>query len=154
MNPQPAQPLAGAGLAMETLARFGQLRLRATGGSMLPAITAGDLLAFRACTPTAMPQIGQVVLLRQADRLLIHRLVEMSVNCVTTRGDALSANDMPVPHSQVLGVLVSQQRGPRTLPTGGRHWLARQRISRMLIQRFPLVHRACSRFPRIVELAQ
>ena len=120
----------------------------------LPTINAAICHHSALCTPAAMPQVGQVVLLQQTDRLLIHRLIAMSANCVTTRGDALSANDMPVAHSQVLGVLVSQQRGARTLHTGGRHWLARQRISRMLIRQFPLLHRICSRFPRLVALAQ
>lgn len=138
-------------LARETLSRFGRLRIRATGGSMLPAIAPGDLLEFRACSADdAAP--GQVLLVWHDQRLVAHRLVARQVDALVTRGDALAATDAPVLASNVLGVLVQQQRGGQTLHTGGRHWLHRQRAARWLIRRVSLAHRLFCRIPVLAAL--
>lgn len=138
-------------LARETLSRFGHLRIRATGGSMLPAIAPGDLLEFRACTADDVAP-GQVLLVWHDQRLVAHRLVARNPDALVTRGDALAAPDAPVLATSVLGVLVQQQRGRQMLHTGGRHWLHRQRAARWLIRRVNLAHRLFSRVPVLAAL--
>ncbi len=139
-------------LAQDTLRQFGVLHMRATGGSMLPAIAAGDLLTFRACTADdARP--GQVLLVRSQDRLVAHRLVaRTSDDCLLTRGDALTALDLPVAAGDVLGLLVMQQRNKKSLHAGGRHWMRRQRAARWLIRRIDLAHRIFGRVPALTAL--
>ena len=139
-------------LAQDTLRQFGVLRMRATGGSMLPAIAPGDLLTFRAFTPTdARP--GQVLLVRCSERLVAHRLVGRAADgALLTCGDALAALDLPVPAGDVLGILVMQQRKHTLMLAGGRHWLRRQRSARWLIRRSDLAHRLFARVPALTAL--
>jgi hypothetical protein len=138
-------------LARDVLARSGALSLRATGGSMLPAIAPGDLLTFRKSTGAAIAP-GQVVLLRSDDRLVAHRMVGERAGTIVTRGDALDADDAVHQHADVLGVLVAQQRGQRRLHPGGRHWLRRQRIARWTIRRSGLLHRLFRQLPVFLAL--
>lgn len=146
-----ATTLARIELAQESLRQFGFLRMRATGGSMLPAIAPGDVLTFRACTADQVAA-GQVVLMRHPQRLVAHRLLEYNAGMLLTRGDALAAVDDPTPGTNILGVLVSQQRGQQQLHAGGRYWLKRQRAVRWLIQRLRLTHRILSRVPALNAL--
>ena len=138
-------------LAQDTLRQFGFLRMRAMGGSMLPAIAAGDILDFRDCSQQRI-EPGQVVLVRAHGRLVAHRLVAHGERMLTTRGDALAEADPAVPTEALLGVLVRQQRGAQTLHAGGRHWLRRQRAARWLIRRMNLVHKLFGRIPALTTL--
>lgn len=138
-------------LAQDTLRQFGFLRIRATGGSMLPAIAPGDLLTFRACVADEA-EPGQVLLVRHPERLVAHRVVERQAGALLTRGDALAAPDAPVPAASVLGVLIGQHRGSKSLHAGGRHWLRRQYAARWLIQRINLAHRLFTRIPALAAL--
>lgn len=138
-------------LAQDTLRQFGVLRIRATGGSMLPAIAPGDVLTFRACT-AAEAAAGQVILMRHPQRLVAHRVIESDAGTVVTRGDALAAADTPLSANAVLGVLIRQQRGQRQLHAGGRYWLKRQRVARWLIRRVQLAHRLFCRVPALNAL--
>lgn len=138
-------------LAQETLRQFGYLRMRATGGSMVPAIAPGDVLKFRACTAD-QAEPGQVILVRHPQRLVAHRLLARQAGLLLTRGDALAATDAPVAAADVLGVLVEQQRGRQPLAAGGRHWLRRQRAARWLIRRMDLAHRLFCRIPALATL--
>lgn len=144
-------PHARIELAQDTLRQFGFLHTCARGGSMLPAITTGDRLTFRACAADAA-QPGQVVLVRYLGQLVTHRLVQNDGTHVLTHGDALSKPDLPIDASDVLGVLVGQQRNNEALHAGGRHWLRRQRAARWLIRRINLAHRLFARVPALVAL--
>lgn len=139
-------------LAQHTLRQFGFLRIRATGGSMLPAIAPGDLLDFRRCRGNDLAP-GQVVFVTRDGRLVAHRLVERTRTLVITRGDALAAPDPAVAPGDIMGVLVGQRRGRRTLHAGGRPWLRRQRAVRWLIRRVDLAHRLLCRIPALASLA-
>ena len=83
--------------------RFGALRLRVSGFSMLPSIWPGDI----ACVSRVDAyRPGDVVLLfSRKGRLFIHRVVEMSGGAVVTRGDSMLDADPPVAVSDVLGRL-------------------------------------------------
>ena len=140
-------------LAQETLQRFGQLRFRARGSSMLPAIAPGDLLVFRKAAAAGLAP-GQVVLVRRDDALVAHRLVSCHGDMLTTRGDSLSATDAPVHASQLLGVLDAQQRGIRALPRpGGHHHRLLPRTTRWLLRHAPLARRIACRWPRLTAIA-
>lgn len=138
-------------LAQDTLRQFGFLRIRATGGSMLPAIAPGDLLTFRACAADEV-EPGQILLVRRPERLVAHRMMERQAGALLTRGDALASPDAPVAAIDVLGVLIGQHRGGKSLHAGGRHWLRRQHAARWLIQRINLAHRLFARIPALAAL--
>lgn len=139
-------------LALDVLARSGRLRMRATGGSMLPAIAAGDVLEFHACNPGSIGR-GQVVLARVGNGLVAHRVVGHRRDALVTRGDALRACDPPLPRADVLGLLAAQSRGGVALHAGGRHWLVRQAVARSLVRRVHVLHALFQRMPRLARLA-
>src|SRR5438876_11761043 len=87
-------------LAADVIRRFGALRLRVNGFSMLPSIWPGDI----ACVSrVAAYRPGDVVLFSRKGRLFVHRVVEMSGGAVVTRGDSMLDADPPVALSDVLG---------------------------------------------------
>lgn len=140
-------------LAQETLQRFGRLRFRAMGSSMLPAIAPGDLLVFRKATAVDLAP-GQVVLVRRHDMLVAHRLVSRNGDTLTTMGDSLPTADAPVHASQLLGVLEAHSRGARLLSRPGgnpRHLLPR--TTRWLLRHAPWVRRIVRRWPRLTAIA-
>ena len=95
-------------LAADVIRRFGALRLRVNGFSMLPSIWPGDI----ACVSrVAAYRPGDVVLFSRKGRLFVHRVVEMSGGAVVTRGDSMLDADPPVALSDVLGRVESIERG-------------------------------------------
>ncbi len=107
------------GLAEEVVRTFGEVRLRAFGTSMVPAILPGDFVRIqRASLHEISP--GEVVLFSQGDRFFVHRVIHHSVistrgtpnePCLITRGDRLLHDDPPVVSTELVGRVVSIQRG-------------------------------------------
>jgi signal peptidase I len=102
------------GMAEEVVRAFGKVRLRAFGTSMVPSLLPGDLISIeRANLCEILP--GEIVLFSQSGRLFVHRVVSHSRNldtaCLITRGDRLCHNDPPVFSSELLGRVVSVERG-------------------------------------------
>ena len=97
---------AAPALITDVLTRYGRLRLRAFGSSMTPAIRPGDVLCVEGCTADeARP--GDVLLMRQGERVLAHRLIRKQRHGVevllVTRGDSLWHTDSDHPVPIVLG---------------------------------------------------
>ena len=141
----------GIELAQEVLANFGQLRLGVTGGSMLPAIVPGDVLSF-ASRPTRSLVPGQVILTRYHGKLIAHRLVACRPDTLLTQGDSLPNADLPVSPSNVLGVMVRHERGPRELSAGEHHLGIRPTIARWVLRRSSMARRVCLRWPGLAGL--
>jgi signal peptidase I len=102
-------------LVAEVLRRFGEVRLRVTGASMLPSLWPEDVvlihrIPFREIAP------GDVVLFLAQDRFFIHRVLAKSEKQLMTRGDALAAPDPPVGSDELLGRVVSIRRGGAVRP--------------------------------------
>lgn len=79
-----------AALALELLARGESITLRARGASMWPFVLDGDVLTL---APTARPRLGEVVLLRQGDFGVVHRVVAALGGRFAVKGDALPRLD-------------------------------------------------------------
>jgi hypothetical protein len=96
-------------LAGEVLRSFGELRFRATGWSMLPAIFPGDTLVVERVCPENFA-VGDVVLVGREGRLCAHRLVSTVVDAEfpkwITRGDGMPGPDRPVLANELLGRVV------------------------------------------------
>src|SRR5436853_1552570 len=75
-------------LAADVIRRFGVLRLRVNGLSMLPSIWPGDVVSVSGADWGAY-RPGDVVLYTRNGRLFVHRLVEVGGEIAVTRGDAL-----------------------------------------------------------------
>jgi signal peptidase I len=110
----PSRDQSKQNLAVEVLRKTGNLRLAAFGNSMLPALFPGDILTIKA---EAMAEIraGDVVLFGRQGRFFIHRVLRRhqkeSEAMLLTRGDAMPHSDQPVSAGELLGRIVSLQRG-------------------------------------------
>ncbi len=104
--------LAGCALAEEALRSFGELRFRAHGTSMLPAIWPSDVLRVKAI-PSREALVGQVWLSRQRGRLVVHRIVRLGedgMRTVVCRGDFLEWDDPALPPEGLLGLVTHRER--------------------------------------------
>ena len=125
-------------LAMEVVRTFGRVRLRVMGTSMAPSLLPGDLISVqRAYLDEIAP--GDIVMFAQRERLFVHRVAARSVlstadgpeePCLITRGDRHRHDDPGVSASQLLGRVVSIERGNRNVEL-----LAQPRASSRLIAR-------------------
>ncbi|MFZ0313777.1 MAG: S24/S26 family peptidase [Candidatus Korobacteraceae bacterium] len=106
----PADPqcrmAVGCALAAEVVCRFGEVRLKVTGASMLPSIWPGDIVQVERREICEL-QPGQVVLCRREGKLTAHRIKSVAGDQLITQGDALPRCDLPIGDFQVLGQVVS-----------------------------------------------
>lgn len=96
-------------LVGEVLQRFGQVTIRVTGSSMLPALRPGDELTIRRRS-ISEARTGEIAVFVRDDRLFAHRIVAQEPRCLVTRGDAVPSPDAPVSEAELLGVAVSVSR--------------------------------------------
>lgn len=106
-----------ASVAGEALARAGRIAMRVYGASMVGTIWPGDVVVFEKCDGEDVC-VGEVVLYRREERLVAHRVLEISSACgktwLVTRGDALRGNDLPVRGEEVLARAILLRRDGRT----------------------------------------
>lgn len=72
-------------------------------GSMEPAIMTGELIVVKAEDSYA---VGDVVVYQSGKMLVVHRIVDMDAETVTTRGDANNTNDVPIELKQIKGRVI------------------------------------------------
>lgn len=72
-------------------------------GSMESRLSVDDLVIVKA---TDDYKVNDIVLYQDGDSLVIHRIIEMDGDTVTTKGDANNVADAPIHKSQIKGVLV------------------------------------------------
>jgi hypothetical protein len=127
-------------LAGEELRTFGEVRLCVFGSSMAPSILPGDFVSIkRAAFHDISP--GEVVLFLRKDRLFIHRVVDREFanpadtspeSWLITRGDRLCHVNPPVRSVELLGRVVSIQRGSKHLKPVLPRGRSRQVVARVL----------------------
>lgn len=94
----------------DCLQAFGRIRFRVTGACMGPDLPPGEVVTI---SRERRPRIGDVVLVRQAAGLRLHRLVfgpPFSGTAWRTKGDGLPALDPPIGPADVLGTVVEPSR--------------------------------------------
>jgi hypothetical protein len=104
---------AAPALLADVLRRFGEARIRATGGSMFPVIRSGETLTVRHCTVDQVRR-GDVVLVLDGERMYAHRLVDVALvagaRWLVARGDSHWRRDPARPASSLLGRVVAVTR--------------------------------------------
>ena len=117
----------GCELAGEIVRTFGRVRVRVTGTSMIPAVWPGDVLVVERRSVEKI-QRGEIAVAERAGRLVAHRVVSATPNCVAlgfspasspstviapllTRGDSQLAPDEPLHPEELLGTVVLIERG-------------------------------------------
>ena len=72
-------------------------------GSMEDRLSVDDLVIIKA---TDNYKVNDIVLFQDGNSLVIHRIIEIDGDTVTTKGDANNTADEPIQKSQIKGVLV------------------------------------------------
>jgi signal peptidase I len=143
-------------LAAEAARKFGKLKIKVTGDSMLPAVWPGDVLTV-VRQPLARFRPGDIVLTArrraggspQAPEFVAHRVVRRHGRHLITRGDSLSRPDEPWEEHEILGRVATVTRNGRGIDpklTAGRRvaaWVLRRseisvRLLLRLGRRFPV----------------
>ena len=94
------------------LLRSGQaVRFTVSGDSMSPAIRTGDRVVVE---PSQESRVGTVVVRHHENRVLVHRLIAVEGDGITTRGDAMFRSDPPAPVTSIVGVVRTVERGSGT----------------------------------------
>lgn len=91
-----ARSLAGNQLPMP----FGVGAAIVLTGSMEPTLSAGDLIVVREQAAVAE---GDIVVYQNGGSLVVHRVITVEGDSVTTQGDANNAPDEPIPLSDIRG---------------------------------------------------
>jgi signal peptidase I len=120
MNPTSVTAAAlGCELAGEVVQRFGRVRVRVTGTSMIPAVWPGDVLVVERRAASEISN-GEIALAGREGRLLAHRLIDAGANSssgfatadrVLTRGDSQRGLVAPLAAREVLGAVIAVERG-------------------------------------------
>jgi signal peptidase I len=135
-------PTVACNLAEEIVRSFGELRLRVFGTSMVPSILPGDLISVQRASVSDISR-GDVVLYSREGRMFAHRVVacmgspeeplkRQEKPHLITRGDRLSYNDAPVCSGELLGRVVSLNRGHRQIPLSAQSGGANGPLLRLL----------------------
>lgn len=72
-------------------------------GSMEPALSVGDLLIIR---EQEHYEVGSIVVYQSGNMPVVHRIVDLTGESVTTRGDANNMSDEPIPITAVKGEVI------------------------------------------------
>lgn len=122
-------------LAEEVIRKFGSVRLRVQGTSMLPAIRPGDTIEVERTHPREIAP-GEIVLYARDGRFFAHRVVRRSQTAqgtlLVTQGDRLQAADAPVSACELLGRVTFIERGRRRVPPRARIGSLEKAVGRIL----------------------
>lgn len=115
MNCQPDSTNQSAcGLAEDVIRRFGGVRVRVFGTSMVPSILPGSLISVQSADISEISS-GEVVLYSREGRFFAHRVVARTrideQPALITRGDRLCYDDPPISGTELLGRVTSVQHG-------------------------------------------
>jgi signal peptidase I len=108
------------------------VRFRATGRSMHPAIREGETITVRPVLPSTIRR-GDIILYRWQQGVIAHRVIGIAKAAggdfrLLTRGDAAGAQVEPVAPDQVLGKVVAAERNGRRVNLYG----IRSKVQRIL----------------------
>lgn len=82
---------------------FGYGLANVLSGSMEPTFSKGALLVVKEET---QPEKGQIVVYQSGNELIVHRIINIDKNTITTKGDANNIADEPFDQTQIKGVVI------------------------------------------------
>lgn len=156
----------GCELAGEVVRTFGRVRVRVTGMSMIPAVWPGDVLVVERRAAEKIER-GEIAVAERSGRLVAHRVIGPRADAglkltatITTRGDSQLAADEPLRAEELLGTVVSIERGAgarrprRKLGIGARMLAAMARRSSMAARVLVRLHAIFTARPERVALCK
>jgi signal peptidase I len=90
----------------------GKVQLKVAGASMVPTLWPGDLVSVCCCDPSEL-QPDSIIVFRQKERLIVHRLMHRAGGRVVTRGDARPSLDDPIDPGDIVGRVENVMRNGR-----------------------------------------
>jgi signal peptidase I len=97
-------------ISLSLLAEGKTIRIKAHGYSMYPCIKPGSLLLIEPLNVKGLPRPGEIIAIKRASGLVVHRLSKIVIkNGVTTyiaRGDSNSMADNPVKINMIIGRII------------------------------------------------
>ena len=84
---------------------FGYGFANVLSGSMEPAFSKGTLLIVK---QTEELNVGDIAVYQSEDNLIVHRIIRLDGDTVTTQGDANNTADEPFPKTEVKGIVVGE----------------------------------------------
>lgn len=128
---QPATSDRYTNIALDLLQQSGlaggAIRLPVTGTSMLPLLQPGDAVWLQSIDPAAL-RPGDLMLIRQQGVLLTHRLIAVRPQHWQTKGDNNPLADPPITAQQIVGRIVTVERGSTSLDLRRRGWRIASRL--------------------------
>jgi signal peptidase I len=119
-NTAPIARATAADLAAEIVRKFGRLRLKVEGMSMVPAVLPADIVVIERARPREVTA-GDLVVFARDGRLVLHRVLKQVQHAygfqLITQGDRVGQPDAPVSAQELLGRVSSiERRGQALLP--------------------------------------
>ncbi len=108
-------------LAAQDLARGEALRLTVTSGSMEPLLRPGDVVLAQPVGDTPLAP-GDIIVVQWGNAWVTHRVWQVSAFHCFTAGDNSRIPDEPVALADVVGRVVSLERGNRRLDLRSARW--------------------------------
>jgi signal peptidase I len=118
-------------LVADVTCRFGEVRVKLTGASMLPSVWPGDVAVVWRANPADL-RPGHIVLYLRQGELIAHRVTSVYRDRLITRGDILPQYDPPIDASNIVGQVVCILRNGRSLNPEQSSW---QRIGSSILRR-------------------
>ncbi|WP_121610083.1 signal peptidase I [Mesobacillus foraminis] len=114
---------ATVGLFKNTIQKDGYIILPSMGNSMYPLIREGNLCRFVSCQPGELKKGDVILYYSKTGQIIAHRFIEMKsmndMNYYYLKGDTNLGFDSPIKEHQIIGKLVSIQKGDRNVHSGG-----------------------------------
>ena len=87
-------------------AKVDRARFKVAGQSMLPLLKNNDwvMIDFR---ERKTQDIGDIVLIKKQDGLLLHRIIGKSKNCFFSKGDNQKYTDASISSNEIIGTMIS-----------------------------------------------
>src|SRR5580700_1786408 len=108
-------------LVADVARSHGTVQLKVAGASMVPALWPGDMVTVRRCDLLEI-EPDRIIVFRQNERLIVHRMLRWAGDRVVARGDARSRCDEPVRTDEVLGRVESILRNGRPVSPRHSYW--------------------------------
>ena len=83
---------------------FGYGFANVLSGSMEPTFSRGTLLLVK---ETQELSVGEIAVYQSENKLIVHRIISLDGDTVTTQGDANNTADEPFPKSEVKGIVIA-----------------------------------------------
>ena len=108
-------------LVAEVTRVSGKIQLRVAGASMVPALWPGDQVTVR---PIDLSELepDSIIVFRQSQRLVVHRVMRRVGDCIVARGDARPGCDRPAQASEIVGRVEAIRRNGRPVRLQPRLW--------------------------------